>query len=397
MIKFARLFAFNQNTSILTPQSGKGGTAESAHPIIWALLVGLIIAMAGPAGAQGKPQAAIPPAAGPKAERLAPAPAQPETLSVGGGFMEPDGGLEGPGPWNGGGRRRGGPGMQGPMGGGGFGGGMNGGGMGGGGFMGHFPPPLRRWQDFEIRLHECQNKFKTIEERRNKLLEQLTSEKRRYQPDKYDPASVLAHQTIDRLLGELHQAVEEGRTNTTDAVELVTTALMTRPVWEPSLQNDAAPPERGPAAGAAVKPERKQAWLEGLKRIDKEGTEGFARALLSEAFATEVVQSIPERLRWPAPFGMRRGGGAPMRRMMMDNVRQNLLARVERMEKQQEELMKEYNSQERELRQMRMILENAMFEPAPKAPALIGNNDELKTDPGATTESTRLYKSMHRK
>ena len=358
MIKFACLFFFN-------PQSEKERTRASALTVIFALIAGLMLGMSGSADAQGTPKSA--PALAPevKTEKPAPAPGQPDTLDVSGGFMGPEGGLDGPGPgpWNGVSRRRGGPGMPGPMGGGGFGGGVGGGGMGGG-FIGHFRPPLRRWQDFEMRLHECDNKFKTIEERRNKLLERLTSEKRRYQPDKYDPASVLAHQSIDRLLGELHQAVEEGRSNTAEAVDLVTTALMTRPIWEASLQNDNTHPERGPDAAAAIKPERKQAWIEGLKRIDKEGTEGFTKALLSESFATEVMQLIPERLRWPTSFGMRRGGG-PMRRGMVDSVRQNLLARVERMEKQQEELMKEYNRQERELRQMRTILENAMFESAP--------------------------------
>lgn len=243
----------------------------------------------------------------------------------------------------------------------------------GGRFGGGMRPPTQRWGDLEDRLQACQKKFESMEQKREKLIEKLTSEKKDFKPDQIDPGAVVKRQAMDKLLGEYHESVEEGRQNAQEAGDLLFGALMTRNLWEPELKRDIEGAPKAPSAAEAATLARKRAWLSGLDRLEKEGPEGFAKVVLGEKFGPEVVQAMPERWRRPGLMLWRRGDGAasPMRRQLMDNIRQNWMGRIERMERQQDELSKELKRQERELRQMRMILEHVIDEPdAPPPPGM---------------------------
>jgi hypothetical protein len=226
-------------------------------------------------------------------------------------------------------------------------------------------------------LRDCRSKYEEIEKKRARYLDQLANAKKSYQPGKFDPADVMKHQSVDKLLGDLHQVVEEGRENTQVAEELLLGALATRNLWEATLHRGDTDSSK-PAATETGESERKKAWLSGLDRIEKEGPEGFAKAILGDPFGAAVYQEIPDwiRSRLMSHPG-ERGGPSPMRRQLMEGIRQNWLGRIERMERQQLELSKELGRQQRELRQMRMMLENVMNDPEAPPP------DESPGKPGA--------------
>lgn len=258
-------------------------------------------------------------------------------------------------------------------------GGMRMGGMGGmrgmdGGIPGRGRP---RWNEADRRLQECRQRFDQLEARREELLNELAAARQRFKPGQMDPASVLANKSIDRILGQLHGLVEESRENTEEAGRALGGALLSRRLWEPALRRDLTAGGLNPQERA-----RKTLWLAAAARLDKEGREGFAKALLGDTFGPLALEAMPEEfdrlapLPGPPPPGLRRGAGPPTMRELGDLARQRWLARLDRIERHQEELTRILQRQEREIQRLRQLL-GADTQPPPP--------DQAKTPPPGRT------------
>jgi hypothetical protein len=211
-------------------------------------------------------------------------------------------------------------------------------------------------------LQACKLRFEQIGVQREELLNELNEARRHYQPGQMNPSSVLANKDINRLLGQLHQLIDQDHENTEAAGRILSAAIKSRAFWKPLLERRLQAGER--RALTRMPPDlavRMQQWLIAASRLDKEGAQGFAKALLGDSFGPLVLSETSLETDGPAPLAPSAAGNKNMNAMgslsreLNDLDRQRWLVRLERLERRQETLARMMEHQRQEIERLRAL------------------------------------------
>lgn len=217
---------------------------------------------------------------------------------------------------------------------------------------------MERWMEHDRRMLKTAKKFAEIEAQREKLLEDLTKEKSRYEPGRMDTQAVLSRQKVNSILAELHKLVEQDRKNLEEAVRLFGFTAMSIRFWGPAMKKQLENEDFQLAPNDA---KRMSVWVEAYEKTQSEGPEALATTLLGEDFGTVVHHTAREQLekmmregRMDRGSRSRRGPGGPF----MKDSQRRWIGRIQRMEKRQEELQEQLDGLDQELARLRRMIQS---------------------------------------
>ena len=217
------------------------------------------------------------------------------------------------------------------------------------------PNPFKAWVRMDRRLSENRNQFKRIEIKRQDLLIELDREKARYRPGEMNPASVMARQSVDRLLGELHELVGQSNEITEESAHQMVMAIHLREYWQPMLRDridrQSAPSEKE----SELTRERMALWLKGAERLEEKDHEGFVRSILGEALGPLVWSMAGEWIEPPGESAMTDGQQDDIK--PPPGIGNRLRDRLRRIERRQNELSEMLEENQREIRHLRWLIE----------------------------------------